>query len=148
MRKNLENTRFPIDLLDSLHTSGAGFDIVRYLGLPELFGTESDTLLYFMGRKLARKFGFYDLKDVYSVFDKLGWGHLELVQEKKKILVFSLMSDAVVHRLQAPLLHVDFRLEAGFLAEAVQMIYEVGTECAEKINPKIHQVEFTVAYTE
>lgn len=147
MRKTLEDKHFPIDLLDSLHTSGAGFDILRYLGLPELFGTESDTLLYFMGRKIARKFHFHELHDVYLVFEKLGWGKLELIKERRKTLIFSLMSDAVVHRLQAPV-PVDFRLEAGFLAEAVQSIYEVGTEAREKINERIHQIEFTVAYTE
>lgn len=147
MRKTLENKHFPMDLLDSLHTSGAGFDILRYLGLPELFGTESDTLLYFMGRKIARKFQFQDLDDVYTAFEKLGWGQLELVKERRKALVFSLMSDAVVHRLQAPM-PVDFRLEAGFLAEAIQSIYETGAEAREKVNERIHQVEFTVAYTE
>src|SRR5699024_8545451 len=104
---------------------------------------ESETLLYFMGRNLARKFQFEELSDIFHVFDRLGWGKLELVKERKKVLEFSLMSDAVVHRLQAPM-DVDFRLEAGFLAEAIQTVYNVGAEAREKVNDRLHLVTFTV----
>lgn len=136
-----------LSLLDELHTAGAGYDVLRYISLPELFGTEANTILYFMGKDLARKLNMKEIDDIYYTAEKLGWGKLELVKENKKGLTFHLMADAVFHRLQATF-DVDFRLEAGFIAEAIQLLYGVECECVEKINPKIHQVEFKVAFME
>lgn len=141
-----QNKLYQTEILEHLHTAGAGYDVLRYLSLPELLGAESSTLLYFMGRKLARQFDLRTLADLYLTFEKMGWGQLEMMKEKRKELIFSLMSDAVVHRLKAPF-PVDFRMEAGFLAEAIEMIYDAGTECVESVNTKIHQVQFTVVYT-
>ncbi|MBY7143223.1 YslB family protein [Virgibacillus sp. NKC19-3] len=136
-----------VSQLDELHTAGAGYDVLRYISLPEILGKESNTLLYFMGRNLARKLDIKAIEDIYYIFDKLGWGNLELIKEKRKELVFHLMADAVVQRLNASF-ETEFRLEAGFLAEAIQMINERECECVEAINHKIHQIEFTVIYTE
>lgn len=135
-----------LSLLDELHTSGAGYDVLRYISLPDLFGAEADTLLYFMGKNLARNLDIKSLEDIYLAADKLGWGKLELVKEKKKSFTFQLMADAVFLRLQASF-DVDFRLEAGFMAEAIQKLNGQDCECIEKINHKIHQVQFTVFYT-
>ncbi|MFZ3576369.1 YslB family protein [Virgibacillus sp. DJP39] len=132
--------------LEELYTSGAGYDVLRYISLPELLGHESSTLLYFMGRNLARKLSFETIEDLSSLFDKLGWGKLELIKDKRKELTFSLMSDAVVNRLNASF-DTDFRLEAGFLAEAIQQLKETEAECTEEINRKIMQVEFSVLIT-
>jgi len=137
---------FPPSLLEDLQTSGSGFDVLRYIGLPELFGGETATLLYFMGRKLARHFTFNELDDIYNAFERLGWGKLELVKEKRKELVFSLMDDAIVRRLKTTL-PIDFRLEAGFLAEAVNMAFDKSAECMDEINFKIHTVQLSVLYT-
>lgn len=136
-------TSISLSQLDDLHTAGAGYDVLRYISLPDLFGGEADTLLYFMGKNLARNVEINSLEDIYEVADKLGWGKLELVKEKKKSFTFQLMADAVFLRLQASF-HVDFRLEAGFLAEAIKKLYGRECECNEKVNHKIHQVEFTV----
>lgn len=136
----------PVSQLDDLYTSGAGYDVLRYLTLPELLGPESHTLLYFMGRNLARKLDLKAIEDIYYTFEKLGWGKLELIREKKKELVFHLMSDSVVQRLQAPF-DTEFRLESGFLAEAIQLLEDIECECTEDINRKIHQVEFTIFYS-
>ncbi|MBP1968833.1 putative hydrocarbon binding protein [Virgibacillus natechei] len=137
-----------VSQLDELHTAGAGYDILRYISLPEVLGTQSDTLLYFMGRNLARKFDIKALEDIYYIFEKLGWGNLDLIKEKRKELTFHLMADSVAQRLSASF-ETDFRLEGGFLAESIQMIREEKEcECVEKINYKIHQIEFTVIYTD
>lgn len=137
---------YPASLLENLHTSGAGYDVLRYISLPELLGREADTLLYFMGRNLARKLTFHTIDDIYYIFDKLSWGKLEPIKTKRKELTFSLMSDSVVNRLEAPF-EADFRLEAGFLAEAIQQLKETEAECTEEINKKIMQVEFSVLIT-
>lgn len=142
-----DHESMPIKLLDRLHTSGAGYDIIRYIGLPDIFGSESNTLLYFMGKNLSRRLDIQSISDIVYAFEKLGWGRLELVKEKKKELVFQLMSDSVVYRLTAPL-DTEFRLEAGFLAESIEHIKERSCECQEKLHQKIHQIEFTVIFTE
>ncbi|HEX6594575.1 MAG TPA: YslB family protein [Bacillota bacterium] len=134
---------YSLSLLENLHTPGAGYDILRYISLPDLLGQESSTILYFMGKNLARKFQFDSLEDIYFFFDYIGWGKLELVKEKRKDFIFHLLSDSVVHRLKAPF-EAEFRLEAGFLAEAVQQITEKECECIEDINHRIHQIRFKV----
>lgn len=136
----------PISILDDLNTSGAGHDILRYVGLHDLLGEESSNLLYFMGKNLARNFDMKSIDDIYHFFDKMGWGKLELVKEKKKRLTFTLLSDSVVHKLKSSI-ETEFRLEAGFLAESIQLITEEECECIEEVNYKIHQIEFTVVYT-
>jgi len=141
-----KETALSLSLLDELHTSGAGYDVLRYISLPNLFGEESSTMLYFMGKNLARSLNLSSLDDLYHAADKLGWGRLELVKKKRRSLTFNLMADAIFHRLQASV-DVDFRMEAGFIAETVQLLEGVDCECVEKIHPKIHQVEFSVIYT-
>ncbi|HLR79127.1 MAG TPA: YslB family protein [Bacillota bacterium] len=141
MLKKLEP--FSLSMLENLHTPGAGYDILRYISLPDLLGKESSTILYFMGKNLARKFEFETLEDIYYFFQQIGWGNLELVKERRRELIFHLLSDSVVHRLQAPF-EADFRLEAGFLAEAIQQLEETECECIEDINHRIHQIRFKV----
>jgi len=136
----------PISLLDNLNTPGAGYDVLRYIGLHDLLGDESGELLYFMGKNLARQFELNTIEDIYYFFEKMGWGKLELVKERKKTLIFTLLADAVVHKLKTPL-STEFRLEAGFLSESIQLINGVECECIEEINHKIHQIQFKVIYT-
>lgn len=145
-QKSQSQERLLVTELDQLHTAGAGYDVLRYLCLPELLGTEKQSLLYFLGKNLARKFEIRSLEDIYHIFKKLGWGTLELSQQKRKTLVFHLLDDAVVYRLTSSL-PVDFRLEAGFLSEAIEMIENQSCECVEEIHEKIHQVEFRVIFT-
>src|SRR5699024_4719637 len=108
--------------------------------------TEKDTLLYMTGRNLARKFDIKSVEDICYIFKKIGWGTLELSKESKRNMVFHLLDDAVVYRLMASF-DADFRLEAGFLSKAIQLIKERDCECTEEIHSKIHQVEFNVFYT-
>ncbi|MGJ9457135.1 DUF2507 domain-containing protein [Oceanobacillus sp. CF4.6] len=133
--------------LEELNTTGAGYDILRYVSLPELLGQEKDTLFYFMGKNLARKFDINTMEDIYILFDKLGWGNLELIKQKKNAYIFNLLSDAVALRLKAPF-ETDFRLEAGFLSEAVQMVEGMECECMEEVNQRISVIEFSVVFTD
>ncbi|MEN1968293.1 DUF2507 domain-containing protein [Lentibacillus sp. N15] len=137
----------PLSQLDELTSSGAGYDVLRYMGLPELLGTQADTLLYYLGKNLARKLDITSMEAIYDSFDKLGWGRLELIKEKRKELVFHLMADSVANRINGPF-PAEFRIESGFLAEALQYVKGVSCECVEEIHKKIFQVEFTVVYTE
>src|SRR5690625_742826 len=141
-----EKKKIAISQLDELYTDGAGYDILRYVGLPELLGNEADTLLYFMGRNIDRDLEVNKMDDIVYCFDKLGWGKVELVKQKKNQMMFQLMSDAVAFRLKSEL-DTEFRLEAGFLAEAIQSIQKMECECAEETNSRICQVQFSVYYS-
>jgi predicted hydrocarbon binding protein len=139
--------KLPITLLDDIQSSGAGYDLLRYICLPDVFGAEAEALLYFMGRSLARKFDIQSLGDIFYIFEKVGWGRLELFKEKRNEMEFHLMADAVVQRLAMPV-DTEFRLEAGFLAEAIALLKGLECECVEDVRAKIHQVVFRVVFTE
>ncbi len=138
--------KYPPSTFEQLHTAGAGYDVLRYISLPELLGKESETILYFMGKNLARTMDIESTNDIITYFNQFGWGTLELIKEKKKMITFHLLDDAIVHRLRSPL-DIEFRYESGFLAEAIERVYQMECECVEKIHHKIYQVEFTIVFT-
>ncbi|MFC0301887.1 DUF2507 domain-containing protein [Virgibacillus soli] len=140
-----EKKLLPISLLDQYQSAGAGYDVLRYIGIADLLGPEKDTILYFMGKRLARMFDIRSVDDIAVFFEKMGWGKIELIKEKRRSLVFYLLSDAVAQRLHGPL-EGDFKLEAGFLAESIQFVNQMECECTVAIHRKIHQVEFNVLY--
>src|SRR5690625_1266317 len=105
-----KNEKISINLLNELNTTGAGYDVLRYISLPNLLGSETDTVLYFLGKELARSFHLESLEDIYIISEKLGWGKMELLKERKSYLLFTLMSDELVRRIKSPL-KLDFRLE-------------------------------------
>lgn len=143
----MENNLLPISTLDELPQSTAGHDILRYIGLPNLFGHEKDTLLYFVGRNLARGIDVNTLDDLIFLFQKFQWGNLELVKDKRNQLVFHLMADEVAQRIMAPIT-VDFRLESGFIAEAIEKITERPCECSETVNERLYRAQFKVVFTD
>lgn len=140
-----QKSTLSIELLDRFITQSAGYDVMRYVVLPELLGAEKDIILYFLGKELAKKFQIERLADLYTISVKLGWGKLELFQRKKRSITFTLMADEIFRRLDSPLT-LDFRLEAGFLAEALRQIEGVNCECVEKINHNLYQVQFKVVF--
>jgi len=143
----MPKSKLPITLLDDFQPNSTGHDVLRYLVLPDLLGHSSDTLLYFSGRKLARKIDIHDLNDIYYFFQKISWGNLELIKEKKNELSFLLMSDEIVQRLKSSLF-TEFNLEAGFLAEAIEIVFNRTCECEIKINERLFQINFKIIFTD
>src|SRR5699024_2329659 len=143
----MQKSKLPITLLDDFHSTSTCHDIIRYLVLPDLLGHNSETLLYFSGRKLARKIEINDINDIYYFFQKINWGNLELVKEKKNELSLLLMSDEIVQRLKSELL-TEFNLEAGFLSEAMELVTGRPSECEVNINKRLFQVNFKIIFTD
>lgn len=141
----MESKLISLSDLDTLPQETIGQDVLRYIGLSTVLGKEKDTLLYFMGKELARNFKINNMEDLIYFFYTLRWGKLELVKEKKKQLTFYLMSDDIFERMNASL-DVDFRLEAGFIAEIITLLTERPCECTEKVNERLYRVEFQVHY--
>lgn len=140
-----KQSKYPIEILETLDSQTVGHDILRYISLPNLLGDEAETLLYYMGKNLARNFDIQSIEDIHYIFEKLDWGYLELTKERKNSLTFTLMSDQLARRLQSPLA-CDFRLESGFLAEAILKTLGKECECEEKVNRNLHQVVFSILF--
>jgi len=143
----MDKEQLKLHTIDQLSSETIGYDILKYVCLPNMLGTEKDAILYFSGRDLARNIEITSLDDLIYLFEKFRWGKLELVKQKKHELIFHLMSDDIVHRLRSPL-DVDFRMEAGFIAEMIQRIYGRHCEAAEKVNEKLYRVQFQVVFTD
>ncbi|QTN00007.1 DUF2507 domain-containing protein [Sediminibacillus dalangtanensis] len=133
--------------LDFLHTSGAGYDILRYICLPDLLGKDAPPILYIMGKNLARKMQVGSMEDIVNFFEKLGWGNLQLIKEKRREMIWELTAEQINARQQAHLPEVEYRLEAGFLAESIQQIKGLPCEGIEEIKPKNNSVQFSIVYT-
>ncbi|MBO1002699.1 DUF2507 domain-containing protein [Pseudogracilibacillus auburnensis] len=143
----MENKLISLATIDEFSSETIGQDIIRYVSLPQFLGHEKDTLLYFIGRNLARSIHIETIDDIFYLFGKFRWGNLELIKEKKNNITFHLMSDDVVHRLETPI-DTDFRLEAGFIAESIQAIKGRPCECTETINERLYRISFKVFFTD
>ncbi|MFG6119018.1 YslB family protein [Thalassobacillus sp. B23F22_16] len=145
MRGN--TSKINLEQLQSLVHTGAGYDVLRYYILPDLLGKEAPFLLYYMGKNLARNSNMEKLEEITEYFQQFGWGTLSVVQEKKKETLFELSGHVLEKRIQNPLLEVDFKMEAGFLAEAMKMLKDVNGEGFEEVDKKKNLVTFKVIHT-
>ncbi|WP_077621314.1 YslB family protein [Sediminibacillus massiliensis] len=145
----MERNRHQLDknLMEHLHTTGAGYDVLRYICLPDLLGKEAAAITYVMGKNLARKLEPATVEELIECFSLFGWGHLELKKEKRREMVWELSGESVRKRHQSPLNEIDYRLEAGFLAESIQQIKETACECLEEVNTKQNTIQLSVIYT-
>lgn len=143
----MDEKLIPLSLFEKLPKATAGHDVLRYISMPKFLGDEKDTILYFIGRQLARQIEIESLDDLNYLFQTLQWGQLELVKDRRRSLLFHLMSDELVERMMSPI-EVDFRLEAGFIAEAIEKITQRSCECNEAVNQRLYRVEFKVVYTD
>ncbi|TDQ39179.1 DUF2507 domain-containing protein [Aureibacillus halotolerans] len=95
--------------------------LLRQELLPELLGEQQQMVLYYSGKRLARKFPLETLDECPVFFHKAEWGQLRLIKQKKSQLIFELSNSLLLekknHSPQAL-----FSLEAGFLAETVASI--------------------------
>lgn len=141
----MENKLISLSTLDKYPTETIGQDVLRYIALPDVLGPEKDTLLYFMGRSIARKFQLDTMDDIIYFFYTLQWGKLDVVKEKKKHITLYLMADEIVERMRSSI-DIDFRLESGFIAESIFKITGRPCECVETINERLYRAEFKVHF--
>lgn len=128
----------------SLQVPAFGYELIRSVLLPELLGSQERNILYWAGRNLARKFPLLSMEEVISFFHEAGWGNLEIIETTKKEMTLELSSPMITERFQN---HVNpvFGLEAGFIAEQVQLQKKWITETFETIKRK-NKVVFTVQW--
>ncbi len=143
----MDQNNISLAMLEKFPEGTIGQDVLRYVGLPRLLGHENDTLLYFFGRELARQIQGETLEDLPYIFHKLQWGNLEIIKEKKNEYTFHLMADEIVERLKSPLA-TEFRIEAGFIAETLQHLFQRHCECVEKVHERLYRIDFTAYFTD
>lgn len=86
-----------------------------------------------MGREnLARKFPLESWEDIPAFFHDAGWGTLTMVHSKKQELEFELEGPLVSNRLKFQK-EPCFQLEAGFIAEQIQLMNEHIAESYEQV---------------
>ena len=110
----------PIENLLSADTNNMfAYELLRDSLIPEVFGTDT-TILYWAGKKMARNINLASITDLVTFFEKANWGKLEIVKEKKDKQTWLLSGDIVKFR-QNQVKTADFNLEAGFIAETIQI---------------------------
>ncbi len=124
-----------------------GHELLRDILLPEILGKHTNEILYWGGKTIARKFPLVSIDEIRSFFAEAGWGELYLLAEKKHELHFELKGNLVERRLN--LKHdTNFKIEAGFLAEQLQLQKNVLAEAVEDIQKRAKTVHFTVRWDE
>ena len=105
------------DLLEDEQSFPAfGYHLIRNVLLKKMLSDEYGAILYWSGKSLAREYPSTSLDELIYFFNKAGWGTLTLVKEGRQEYIFQLEG---IKRsfIEA----TSFRLEAGFLAEQIQM---------------------------
>ncbi|WP_445478038.1 YslB family protein [Lysinibacillus irui] len=122
--------------------SSFGYEIIRDHILSSILGKHEDDVLYWAGKELARKFPCKSQDELIAFFADACWGTLELIKESKDGRIFELTNDPEILQIKQR----SFRLEAGFIAEQIQLAKGYLTECYEEKREKQHHVMFTVKW--
>nr|WP_263325515.1 YslB family protein [Neobacillus sp. Marseille-Q6967] len=122
-----------------------GYELIREFLLPEILGKDTPEILYWAGKRLARKYPLHSLDEIADFFAKASWGHLELKTEHKNEMEFELTSPLIVSRIKSKAEHY-FQIEAGFLAQQIELQKQVIAETFEHPVKKANKVHFTVKW--
>lgn len=125
-----------------------GYELLRDVLLPEILGDDTAEILYWAGKKLARKYPLNSFEEVIDFFNKAGWGRLTIIKESKNELELELTSSIITNRMQNKKSRdsYQFQLEAGFLAEQIELQKQVISEAYEHPRKKADKVLFTVKW--
>jgi predicted hydrocarbon binding protein len=130
---------------ESRNISLFGYELIREFILPEILGTDTPEILYWAGKSLARKHPLNTVDDIIDFFTKASWGQLEVKKERKDEIEFELASPLIVSRVKSKAEHY-FQIEAGFLAQQIQLQKQVIAETFEHPIKKANKVQFTVKW--
>jgi predicted hydrocarbon binding protein len=111
--------------------------------LPNLLGEETDEILYWAGKELARKQPMNDENEISSYFQTYGLGELVMDELKKNRRRYVLKGSLIAHRISENK-RASFSLETGFLAEQIQRISGMLTEGSYEVKVKKQEVHITL----
>lgn len=109
-------------LYDQLINSPRGMSTaaMRDVLLPLILGQETDGILYWIGKDLARQFPVATPGDLSLLTHQLGLGDLRLTSSHNTTITWELSGPVIAERLALQKEATSFTLEAGFLAKQVE----------------------------
>lgn len=119
-----------------------GYELIRDILIPNLLGTDTHEILYWAGKELARHYPLENRQDIIRFFDQAGFGLLEATKEHRNKQIYTLSGEIVQARLEHA--QPSFNLEAGFLAEQIQMQDGLYTEALTEVNKRTKSITFIV----
>lgn len=122
-----------------------GYELIREFILPEILGKDTPEILYWAGKRLARSHPLQSLDEIIEFFTRASWGQLEIKKERKDEIEFELVSPLIVSRVKTKAEHY-FQIEAGFLAQQIELQKQVIAETFEHPVKKANKVQFTVKW--
>ncbi|RHW52476.1 MULTISPECIES: YslB family protein [Lactobacillus] len=113
--------------------------------LPTILGSDNNEILYWAGKRIARKYDLASFDDINSFFSTTGFGILTKIKERRTEIIMELTGQSVVDRLNSGI--NEFSLEAGIIAEAFQNETNRTTECEQKIDEKQKKVQLITKFS-
>ncbi len=122
-----------------------GYELLRDVLLKDILGKETEDILYWSGKSIARKFPCTTLEELSLFFQEAGWGDLQLAKESKKEKIFELSGPFIKRRFSV---QADpfFSLESGFLAEQISAQEQAAAESVSDIQKRAQKVQITVKW--
>lgn len=138
-------TKLDLNLLQHTEVSGFAYELLRGEVLFNLLGKEINSILYWEGKSIATNYPLESMDEIIHFFEKAGWGNLLLVTQKKNEMELELTGDLITYRSHENK-EASYQLEAGFLAQQIQVQRGCITEAYEQQKRKDQKVIFTVQW--
>lgn len=122
-----------------------GYELIREVLIHEILGNDAPDILYWAGKRIARKYPQDTLTDIISFFQQASWGNLSIIKESKNEMELELYSPQITKRYSQNA-QCTFQLEAGFIAQQIELQKEVICEAFEHPNKRKGKVHFTVKW--
>lgn len=122
-----------------------GYELIREVLLNELLGDDTPEILYWAGKKLAHNYPLSTIEEITDFFQRASWGSLSLVKHTKNEMGFELFSQLIKERCELNK-QCTFQLEAGFIAQQIELQKGVICEAFEHPKKKKGRVQFTVKW--
>ncbi|MBS9336248.1 YslB family protein [Fructobacillus papyrifericola] len=111
--------------------------------LQNLLTDDYANITYWAGKELARQFPLESIAEITDFFEKAGFGDLTITYQGEAEQQWVLSGPVVADRL-ALNRQADFSLEAGFLAQQVELQYEAVSESYFQVVNRKHAVTITI----
>lgn len=133
------------EALQHIDIPGFGYELLREVLLPDLLGKETASILYWAGKRLARRYPLDTFDEIIVFFEKAGWGTLTATKERNDELEVELTGAIVTARMSIND-NCSFQLEAGFLAQQIEQQKRCVAEAYEQQKKRAKKVIFTIKW--
>ncbi|MBU3851326.1 MAG: YslB family protein [Candidatus Paralactobacillus gallistercoris] len=110
--------------------------VLRDLVIPNILGDDTEAILYWAGRNLAKQFNLSNPHALTNFCQQMHWGKLQLDHQNKYKEVYTLRGEDINERLRLNP-QANFQLETGFIAQTrqLQLDYpcEATYECKDQV---------------